>query len=141
MADILLIATFVLLVAVAPLLAADKPEEVAKLKKEYEAWFADVTKKDFAPPRIVIGSEKENPVRLSRQDWRGEKAGWAAVSNGHWDVKFERAGRYKVTVYAPGEIARVELRSAKLGFTGEYPRRLKDKVTFEGEFDARDASF
>ncbi len=51
-------------------IAADKPEEVAKLKKEYEAWFADVTKKGFAPPRIIVGSEKENPVRLSRQDQR-----------------------------------------------------------------------
>jgi arylsulfatase A-like enzyme len=79
-------------------LAADKPEEVAKLKKEYETWFADVTGKGFAPPRIVIGSEKENPVRLSRQDWRGPKAGWNADSIGHWEVKFERAGEYKVTV-------------------------------------------
>jgi arylsulfatase A-like enzyme len=119
-------------------LAADKPDEVAQLKREYEGWFADVTKKGFAPTRIVIGSEKENPVRLSRQDWRGPKAGWTPESVGHWEVNIECAGRYKVTVYAPGEIARLELRSAKLGFTGEYPRRLKDKVTFEGEFDARD---
>ncbi|MBN9118661.1 MAG: arylsulfatase [Planctomycetes bacterium] len=119
-------------------LAADKPEEVAKLKKEYEAWFADVTKKGFAPPRVVIGSEKENPVRLSRQDWRGDKAGWAADSVGHWEVKFERPGRYKVTVYASGEIARCELRSAAVGYTGAFPRRQKDKVTFEVEYPARD---
>jgi arylsulfatase A-like enzyme len=81
-------------------LAADKPDEVARLKKEYEAWFADVTKKGFAPPRIVVGSEKENPVRLSRQDWRGPKASWAADGEGHWEVKVERAGRYEVTVRA-----------------------------------------
>ena len=55
-------------------LAQDKPEEVAKLKKQYEAWFADVTKKGFTPPRIIIGSEKENPVRLSRQDRREDLA-------------------------------------------------------------------
>ena len=61
-------------------LAADKPEELAALKKGYEAWFADVTKKGFLPPNIVIGSEKENPVRLSRQDWRGPKAGWTPES-------------------------------------------------------------
>src|SRR5262249_20469764 len=70
-------------------LAADKPEEVAKLKKEYETWFADVTKKGFAPPPIVIGSEKENPVRLSRQDWR-EPKGEGAEAFGHWEVKIER---------------------------------------------------
>jgi hypothetical protein len=79
-------------------LAAERPEVVAELKKEYEAWFADVTKRGFDPPRIVIGSEKENPVRLSRQDWRGPKAGWNADSIGHWEVKVERAGKYEVTV-------------------------------------------
>ena len=71
---------------------------VAQLKREYEAWFADVTKKGFAPPRIVVGSEKENPVRLSRQDWRGPKAGWAADSEGYWEVKIERAGKYRVMI-------------------------------------------
>jgi hypothetical protein len=119
-------------------LAADKPEEVARLKQAYETWFADVTKKGFVPPRIIIGSEKENPVRLSRQDWRGPKAGWAADSIGHWDVKFARAGKYKVTVYMPGEIARIELRSKAAGFTGEYPRRLKGKVTFDEVWPAGD---
>ncbi len=79
-------------------LAAERPEEVARLKAAYEAWFTDVTRRGFDPPRIVVGSEKENPVRLSRQDWRGPKAGWAADSNGHWEVRAERAGRYQVTV-------------------------------------------
>jgi arylsulfatase A-like enzyme len=86
-------------------IAADKPEEVAKLKKEYEAWFADVTKKGFKPTRIIVGSEKENPVRLSRQDWRGPKAGWAADSVGHWEVTFARAGKYKVTIHSDKEFA------------------------------------
>ena len=71
-------------------LAADKPDEVAALKDLYEHWFADVTKKGFAPPRIVIGSEKENPVRLSRQDWRGPKAGWTPQSEGHWEIEVDR---------------------------------------------------
>jgi arylsulfatase/arylsulfatase A len=85
---------------------ADKlPDEVAGLKREYEAWFADVTKNGFAPPRIVLGSEKENPVRLSRQDWRGEKAGWAADSVGHWEVEFERAGRYELTARSVKEFS------------------------------------
>lgn len=79
-------------------LAAEKPDEVAKLKKEYDAWFADVTKKGFAPPRIAIGNEKENPVRLSRQDWRGPNAGWAPDSEGSWEIWVERDGRYRITV-------------------------------------------
>jgi hypothetical protein len=77
-------------------LAADKPDVVADLKRQYDDWFADVTKKGFDPPRIVVGSDKEDPVRLSRQDWRGPKAGWEADSVGHWDVTVERTGRYEV---------------------------------------------
>ncbi len=118
-------------------IAADKPDEVAQLKREYEAWFADVTKKGFAPPRIVIGSEKENPVRLSRQDWRGDKAGWAADSVGHWEVKIARAGRYKVTIYAPGEIDGYESLIIDRVNGGRLVNAVdKDKVTFEDELPA-----
>jgi arylsulfatase A-like enzyme len=84
-------------------LAAEKPELVEKYRKQYEAWFEDVTRAGFTPPRISIGSDKENPVRLSRQDWRGPKAGWSPNSIGHWDVKVERAGKYRVTLWSPGE--------------------------------------
>ncbi|QDU22467.1 arylsulfatase [Urbifossiella limnaea] len=102
-------------------LAAEKPDEVARLKAAYDAWFTDVTKRGFDPARIVVGSEKENPVRLSRQDWRGSKAGWAADSVGHWEVRVERPGRYRLGVRAArpftacaGAVGgrRVELRSA-----------------------------
>jgi arylsulfatase A-like enzyme len=104
-------------------LAAEKPEEVAKLKKAYDEWFASVTKKGFEPPRIIVGSEKENPVRLSRQDWRGPKAGWGADSIGHWEIKIERAGKYRVTVRSkrPFESFRCEVRTVFLGVQSESP--------------------
>jgi len=119
-------------------LAAEKPDEVAYLKHAYENWFADVTKKGFTPQRIVIGSEKENPVRLSRQDWRGPKAGWAADSAGHWEVKVLRAGRYKVTVHAPGEFDRCELRCEGVGHVAKFSTPRKNQVTFETELVARE---
>jgi arylsulfatase A-like enzyme len=81
-------------------LAAKLPDEVAKLKTEYEAWFADVTKLGFAPPRIVVGGEKEPVVRLTRQDWRGPKAGWAKESVGHWEITVATAGKYEIKVTA-----------------------------------------
>jgi arylsulfatase A-like enzyme len=96
-------------------LAAEKPEVVADLKRQYEAWFDDVTKKGFDPPRIVVGSEKENPVRLSRQDWRGPKAGWTPDSGGHWDVKIERAGVYELTIRSRTEF---EKGSMSFDYTG-----------------------
>ncbi len=79
-------------------LAAKLPDEVAKLKAEYEAWFADVTKRGFAPPRIVVGSDAEPVVRLTRQDWRGPNAGWAKDSVGHWVIAPATDGRYELVV-------------------------------------------
>jgi hypothetical protein len=84
-------------------LASEKPDEVARLKREYEGWFDDVTKQGFDPPRIIVGSVKENPVRLSRQDWRGPKAGWAADSVGHWEIEFARAGDYRYRLWVNGD--------------------------------------
>lgn len=81
-------------------LAAERPEIVAQLKRAYEAWFADVTdKRDYttaAAARIFLGAPQENPVRLTRQDWRGPGASWEAKGVGHWDVHVARGGRYEV---------------------------------------------
>lgn len=80
-------------------LAVQKPDVVAKLKKEYETWFKDVAStRGFAPPRIVVGSEEENPTVLTRQDWRGPQAGWTPKSIGHWLIQVDQAGRYDVEV-------------------------------------------
>jgi arylsulfatase A-like enzyme len=120
-------------------LAKEKPEELARLKKAYEAWFADVTKAGFTPPRIAVGSEKENPVRLSRQDWRGPKAGWTKDSIGHWEVQVERAGRYKVMLWSPGEFESYSITAgtASVRAAGE---RMKDQVTLEMTLPAGPAS-
>lgn len=84
-------------------IAAEQPEVVARLRAEYDRWFDDVGRaQGYAPPRIVLGSEHENPSVLTRQDWRGPQAGWAANSIGHWEVEVAAPGRYDVTLrFAP----------------------------------------
>ena len=77
-------------------------------------------------------------MRLSRQDWRGPKAGWAADSEGYWEVKVERAGKYKVTVHAPGELDRCELRCEGVGHIAAFTKPRKNQVTFETELFARE---
>lgn len=79
-------------------LAADNPAMVAELKSKYDAWFDDVTHgRDYsAPPRICIGAPEENPVLLTRQDWRGPKANWNATGIGYWDVNVVSDARYDV---------------------------------------------
>jgi arylsulfatase A-like enzyme len=78
-------------------LAAKEPGKVEQMKQEYVRWFEDVTKLGFEPARIHIGSEKESLTRLSRQDWRGPKAGWTPDSIGNWEVYSEQEAKYEIT--------------------------------------------
>lgn len=82
--------------------ADQHPEIVAKMKQGYEAWFKDVSStRGYDPPRIHIGSDKEPVTVLTRQDWRGPKAGWGPKSVGHWDVEVAKAGKFEIDITAP----------------------------------------
>jgi arylsulfatase A-like enzyme len=80
---------------------ADKhPDLVAKMRKGYEDWFKDVgSTRGYAPPRIHLGAPQENPTLLTRQDWRGPRAGWGPNDLGHWEVQVTREGRYPVKLW------------------------------------------
>ena len=77
--------------------AADHPEQVARLRRNYEAWFEDVSHEregergNFAPPPIHIGTRHEPTTVLTLQDWRihGEDS-WRDDGQGHWELRFER---------------------------------------------------
>jgi hypothetical protein len=71
---------------------------VKKLKADYDAWFTDVTSaRDYTTPsRIFIGAPQENPVLLTRQDWRGNSASWEPKSIGHWYVNVVTDAKYQV---------------------------------------------
>ncbi len=80
--------------------AAAHPDRVAQLKAQYDAWFNDVTaKRDYAvPSRIYIGSPHENPVLLTRQDWRGPAASWGPSGLGYWEVQVVTPTTYEATL-------------------------------------------
>jgi hypothetical protein len=84
-------------------LAAGKPEVVAELKTAYEKWFVDVSStRGYEPPKIDIGTEFENPVTLTRQDWRiVGPDGWGDESLGFWEVDVKSADSYEVTLRFP----------------------------------------
>jgi len=88
--------------------AGEHPDVVKRLRAAYEAWLKDVSAtRGYDPPRIHLGTEHENPARLSRQDWRGPKAGWGGKSVGYWEVHVARPGTYEVTLrFAPAKTAR-----------------------------------
>ena len=81
-------------------LAGERPDVVAKLKAEYDTWFKDVTSgRDYTvPSRIFLGAPQENPVLLTRQDWRGPDATWQPKAIGHWEVNVVTDGRYRVRI-------------------------------------------
>ena len=82
--------------------AAEYPEIAKRLMKAYEAWFADVssTREDnFAPPRIVIGTDQETETVLTRQDWRhGSGRAWAKDSTGDWLLSVSESGEYEFEI-------------------------------------------
>ena len=68
----------------------DDPTAVAAaMSAAYLEWFEDVssTRPDnYAPPRIVVGTDHEPVTVLTRQDWRRITAdqGWRPTSRGEW---------------------------------------------------------
>jgi arylsulfatase B len=84
--------------------ATENPEVVARLRAEYESWWAMVSKRAGEYARIILGDPKENPARLTAHDWHGTGAllAWnhqgilkGPDANGFWAV-LTRAGRYRV---------------------------------------------
>jgi arylsulfatase/arylsulfatase A len=86
-------------------LAQDRPDIVQMMREKYEQWFKDVssTRPDnYAPPRIYIGTKHENPVVLTRQDWRHIKGRpWASGSNGYWELFAAASGKYDIRLRFP----------------------------------------
>jgi len=82
--------------------AKKHPEIVAKLKKEYDAWFDDVCHTrapNFGIPPIVIGAEQQPTVVLTPQDKRVEvddRAAW--WSAGYWSVDIRKPGPYTIHI-------------------------------------------
>ncbi len=76
-------------------IADDHPEVVRRMYEEYLAWFRDVSStRGFDPPRIDVGTSKEDPTVLTRQDWRGPHSGWTANDLGYWEIRVARGGTY-----------------------------------------------
>ncbi len=71
-----------------------------KLMAAYDNWFSDVSAtrpNNYAPPRIVIGSDQETSTLLTAQDWRRtEGNGWG--THGHWLLEVAEPSTFEVTL-------------------------------------------
>ena len=84
--------------------AAEHADVVARLRQAYETWWAEVSPRFGEYCRIVIGSDRENPVRLTCFDWHTVTP-WnqghirrGTVANGFWAVDVVRDGAYEVSL-------------------------------------------
>jgi arylsulfatase A-like enzyme len=82
--------------------AADNPQVLAKLRRDYESWWADTSKRFLEYCEIIIGSDDENPSKLTSHDWH-EHGPWnqdqvrqGQKSNGFWAVQVAREGEYEI---------------------------------------------
>jgi arylsulfatase A-like enzyme len=89
-------------------IAAANPALVARMRRGYEDWLRDVSStRGYAPPRIHLGTRHENPVALTRQDWRAAQGTW--IGPGYWEVHVAEAGDYEIALRFTPREARAEL--------------------------------
>lgn len=99
------------------------PEVVDMLQQDFDQWWTEVTSKGFPRQRIVVGSDHENPARLTAMDWmeaaserevpwfpgfqrpqdKQHSASWMgreeSIRSLPWYLNFEQSGAYRVSLY------------------------------------------
>jgi len=92
--------------------AAQNPEIVQRMKAHYERWWSEVEPRIKEPAYIPVGSDHEDPTRLSCFDWfdyRSSKGGGGgntgqssvrngAKMNGPWNIEVLRDGVYEIAL-------------------------------------------
>jgi arylsulfatase A-like enzyme len=83
-------------------IALQHPDIVEKMRSEYDKWWESISTRFDDYSYIVIGSDKENPSRITCHDWHGENVPWnqpsvrnAQTANGFWAIEVERDGMYE----------------------------------------------
>ena len=81
-------------------IASEYPDIVHKMKNSYHEWFSEMKyARNFKPPEIILGNDKELTSILTRQDWRGPLAGWRTFDEGYWQVKIEKERNFRIELY------------------------------------------
>jgi arylsulfatase A-like enzyme len=86
--------------------ASGNPKVVAELRKAYESWWRDVSKRHGEYCRTVVGTEHENPVTFTCHDWTlGGFSPWnqghirrGQPSGGQWAIHVAKPGKYAISL-------------------------------------------
>ena len=89
-------------------IAADFPQVAARLRGDYEAWWARLQDAFADDVLIPVGTDYENPTPLSARDWHPTQGrvpwrqAWigdpAYDANGFWMIDVRAAGSYEITL-------------------------------------------
>ncbi len=80
------------------------PGVAARLAAHYDAWWAGIVPEIERVEAVGIGSDQENPVRLTPAEWldvpfdQGKRVREGDGRNGTWHVDVERAGTYELSL-------------------------------------------
>ena len=112
--------------------AAKHPGAVHELRTAYERWWADVSERFDEYCEIVLGSDRENPARLTCHDWHADAPPWnqshilkGSEANGFWAVDVVRAGDYEFALRRWPEEADVPISGAIPGGRAIPVRRAR----------------
>ena len=97
--------------------ADQHPEKMAEFKTAYDLWWADLLPGYSDLPRIYLGHEAENPVKIFSHDWHTESVSpWhqrhirdGYIDNGYWLIKVEEKGTYNFKLRRYPEETRLAL--------------------------------
>jgi arylsulfatase len=76
-----------------------KPGKAEELIQLFDNWYAEIIQSpNLNNVPIIVGSESENPVVMTRNDAKGAFGIWAQQEiNGYWDIQVEQDGYYQIT--------------------------------------------
>jgi len=103
--------------------AAEHPQVVRDLNAAYDRWWEDISVRFDEYSWIVVGSEYEDPVKLTSHDIHGQ-VGWDHVHvrrnsrcDGFWAVDFVREGLYEIRLMRWPEEAGIPILETPEGAT------------------------
>jgi len=99
------------------------PEVAETLRRDYDRWWEDIRQRFHETTPLYIGAGQQNPVQLNAHDWMNPDVRhipWnqphieaRPLSNGPWQVRVARAGRYIFTLRERPEVAAFPLTAAQ----------------------------
>ncbi|MFC7335666.1 arylsulfatase [Haloferula chungangensis] len=116
--------------------AAQHPERIQTMLAAYDDWWEEMQPSYARVAAFVIGSDEENPVRLTAHSWRSDQRDLCydqdhirqgvKISDAYWPVEVEKAGRYRIELRRWPKEADTAIRAGLPAIVEGKGKRLTD---------------